>query len=43
MTATIYFRDQLEADFFAMRVNGDVTPVQGDFPWAVTFRPEEVM
>lgn len=43
MTATIYFRDPTEAGYFAMRVNGDVTPVRGDFPWVVTFRPEEVM
>lgn len=43
MTATIYFADELEAHFFAMRVGGDVTPVRGNFPYAVTFKPLEVM
>ena len=43
MTTTIYFRDPEEASFAAMRYNGDVTPVPGPFPWAVTFRPDEVM
>lgn len=42
-TATIYFSDELEANFFAMRVSGDVTEVRGRFPWAVSFYPIEVM
>lgn len=32
---TIYFRDPEEAGFFAMRMNGDVTPVKGLY--GVTF------
>lgn len=43
MTATVFFADDLAANFFATRVGGDVTPVPGPFPWAVTFNPLEAL
>lgn len=48
ITATVFYPDQESAELAAIKLaalghEADVTPVQGDWAWCVTFRPEEVM